>query len=566
MLEVLQDTFGFNSFRPLQKEIIDSVLQKRDILSILPTGAGKSLCYQLPAILSKTNVTIVISPLIALIDDQVDKLKKLNINADKITSMQDAEEIKQVYYKLYNQEISLLYISPERILLDSFQDFLLHIDINFFVIDEAHCVSDWGHEFRPDYRKLNFIKEKFPNTSICAFTATANNDVQKDIINTLQLENPIVIKDSFLKENLFIKSQPRVGNGKGQILSFINQYKNQSGIIYTFTRSQTEEISSFLNENSIKALPYHAGLDKNRRTNTQQLFIEDEVKIVVATIAFGMGIDKSNIRFIIHVDLPKSMESYYQEIGRAGRDGKNSVCLMLYNRQDLYRKSDLLNKIDNTEYKTNAKNRINTMYHFATTNNCRHQVLLEYFDEKIKECKNRCDNCTNIDVIDINEEEVFDRLRDFRKKIAQEKNIAINKVLSDDMLKDIAKIKPQNKKEFLTLKGIGLKKYESFGEEFISFIKQLSAYNIKDEILISIKHTKSIKTTAKHLNQSQKQILKEIKKLKDKNKITQELFDKIIDNHLESIPDNIQKWYMQGLSLVKDKKELKDYIEILNEI
>jgi ATP-dependent DNA helicase RecQ len=394
--KVLKNVFGFDEFRVLQKESIDTILEKKDLLTILPTGGGKSLCYQLPALLCQNQVCVVISPLIALIYDQVQSLKSMGVKADMITSNQDSEQIKDVYKRLYSNEISLLYVSPERANLDSFKSLLHELDISFFVIDEAHCISEWGHEFRPDYRTLSFLKDEFPDTPIASFTATATAKVANDIVNSLNLKDATVLQGSFLRKNLMINVLPRKTNGRNQLLSFLNNYKNESGIIYAFKRKDTEDIAKFLKDCNIDALAYHAGLDKGIRDEVQDKFIKDEVKVIVATVAFGMGIDKSNVRFVVHMDLPKSIESYYQEIGRAGRDMLTSECLLLYTKGDLVQKGELIEQIDDLKYRQLAQQKINLMYRYAVTEGCRHKHLVEYFGEVSTECKEMCDNCKQI--------------------------------------------------------------------------------------------------------------------------------------------------------------------------
>ncbi len=403
---ILEKQFGFKSFRPLQRESIEAIIDKKDLLTILPTGGGKSLCYQLPALFFKDQLTIVISPLIALINDQVVALKQNAIRADKLTSELNGEEISRVYRELHNKELSLLYVSPERANMDSFKALLNQLDVSFIVIDEAHCVSEWGHEFRPDYRKLHFLKEEFPHIPIAAFTATATSKVADDIVSSLRLNNPTRLKGSFFRDNLILNVKKRVGNGRPELVNFLKNYEDESGIIYTFTRKETQEIAKFLNTQGIEALAYHAGLKSELRRDTQDKFIRDEVKIIVATIAFGMGIDKSNVRFVVHMDLPKSMESYYQEIGRAGRDGLKSECLLLYSMGDVVKKSELMNSIEDERYKNFAKNKIEELYTYANSRECRHKAVVSYFEESLGECESLCDNCQKEDVeeIDITKE------------------------------------------------------------------------------------------------------------------------------------------------------------------
>ncbi len=403
---ILEKNFGFNSFRPLQKESIDAIIEGKDSLTILPTGGGKSLCYQLPALYFKDKITVVISPLIALINDQVINLGLNSIEAEKLTSELSSFEVGEVYKKIYNYDISLLYVSPERANMQSFKQILKEVNISFIVIDEAHCVSEWGHEFRPDYRKLNFLKEEFPHIPIAAFTATATKKVATDIVNSLKLNNPTILKGSFFRENLILNVQKRAGNGRDKLIRFLKNYQDESGIVYTFTRKESDELAKFLQTRKFKALSYHAGLSSEKRKTVQKSFIKDETKIIVATIAFGMGIDKSNVRFVVHMDLPKSIEGYYQEIGRAGRDGLKSECLLLYSMSDVMRKSELFNSIEDEKYRNMAKNKIEEMYSYANSSTCRHQTLASYFQEKIKECESSCDNCKigEVKEIDITKE------------------------------------------------------------------------------------------------------------------------------------------------------------------
>jgi len=401
-LQLLNSVFGHNSFRNFQEEAIDTILARRDLVTIIPTGAGKSLCYQLPSLMLD-GLTVVISPLIALMQDQVVALRANNINASMINSSQSNEEINQVLEEIKNGKVKLLYVAPERFSAYGFLEFLNTIQISFFVIDEAHCVSEWGHEFRADYQKLSLLKQNFPNIPVVAFTATATLKVQENIINTLLLNNPTVLRGKTKRDNLTIKTQKRVGNGHSQLIEFLKGKQNETGIVYTFTRKETESVAKFLEEKGFKAKAYHAGLNNELRHSVYKEFLNDEINIVVATIAFGMGIDKSNIRFVVHTSMPKTIENYYQEIGRAGRDGLTSETLLLYTKADEISRLAMMEDIQNPEYKQLLSQKLNLMYRFANNSVCRHQSIASYFDDLIEPCKDKCDNCTKgeIETIDI---------------------------------------------------------------------------------------------------------------------------------------------------------------------
>jgi len=331
--KILKDIFGHEHFRSFQEEVVDSIINKQDVLTILPTGGGKSLCYQLPALLMD-GVTVVISPLIALMQDQVKALNDLDIKAEMISSLQSNDENSFTMQKLLNGDLKFIYVAPERFTSNEFVGVLQRVNINYFVIDEAHCVSAWGHEFRAEYRNLDRLKQFFPNTAVCAFTATATKKVEADISASLNLNNPKHFRAKTQRDNLDIKVEPRISNGKRQILNFLKTHRGLCGIIYTFTRKEAESIAKFLSEENYSAKAYHAGLSSEIKNEVFDDFVYEKIDIVVATIAFGMGIDKSNIRFVIHTSLPKTLENYYQEIGRAGRDGDMSYVYLLYSKAD----------------------------------------------------------------------------------------------------------------------------------------------------------------------------------------------------------------------------------------
>ncbi len=403
--EILKTVFGHDSFRAFQEEAVDTILSGRDLVTIIPTGAGKSLCYQLPALMME-GLTIVISPLIALMQDQVVALRANNIKASMINSSQSNDEVAQVFEDARNGDIKLLYVAPERFSAYGFMEFLSSIKISFFVIDEAHCVSEWGHEFRADYQKLALLKQNFPTTPVVAFTATATLKVQKNIISTLLLNDPLVLRGQTKRDNLTIKTQKRVGNGQAQLIEFLKDKKDKTGIVYTFTRKETESVAKYLQSHGFTAKAYHAGLNNEIRHSVYKEFLNDEINIVVATIAFGMGIDKSNIRFVVHTSMPKTIENYYQEIGRAGRDGLESETLLLYTKADEISRLAMMDDIQNPEYKQILAQKLHAMYLFSNNSTCRHQSIASYFDDRIEPCESKCDNCTKgeVETVDITTE------------------------------------------------------------------------------------------------------------------------------------------------------------------
>ena len=555
---------------------------------ILPTGGGKSLVFQLPTMMMD-GITIVVSPLIALMQDQVAALQAQQVSAQMISSAQSFEEVNEIMSACIEGKVKFLYLSPERLNNGSTLNFLHNLKINFFVIDEAHCISQWGHEFRDDYRALGNLKANFPNTSIAAFTATSTDNVTDDIVRELRMQSPKLLKGKIFRKNIFISAQRRINNGHTQLTNFLSRHKNESGIIYVSSRKKAEELSSFLNINGYKSLAYHAGLPQHVREQNFRIFVNDNIDIMVATIAFGMGIDKSDIRFVAHMSLPKSLENYYQEIGRAGRDGEDCEVLLLFNAQDILQHKRFLNDILNEEYKSHLETKIDTIYKYATGEICFHKQLAEYFDDTLNSCQERCDNCLNADdkrqditkeaqmllsaiyktnqsfgknyIIDIlrgskeqkllangadklsmygiglelskkewfviverlleleiitlgdfsvlqltqdaiailkslklvdikqsrldintkekkikqlNEfdydEELFEELRAKRAELASEMGVPAYIIFGDKTLKHLANDKPHDKESMLEVNGVGMKKYEQFGEEFLDII------------------------------------------------------------------------------------------------
>jgi ATP-dependent DNA helicase RecQ len=386
----LKRHFGFNEFRPYQEEIVRSVLDDRDSVSILPTGAGKSLCYQLPAVILE-GTAIVVSPLIALMYDQVQQLQKLGISAAYFNSTISSSERAQIYSNL--SQYDLLYVSPERISEPSFLDWMTSQKISMFVIDEAHCISQWGHDFRPDYRNLSILKMKFPKTRVAAFTATATTSVMADICTALNLKDPAQFIGSFDRENLTIRIHPRM-NPRQQLLDVLAKYSDASGIVYTATRKKVDQLSIFLGQSGIRNVRYHAGLSSDERSRAHTSFINDDVPVVVATVAFGMGINKPDVRFVVHMDMPKNMEQYYQEIGRAGRDGLPADCAMLYSVQDAILQKRFSDDISDVAVRQSLYRKTELTFAFCNSANCRRKELLHYFGETYqKDGCGACDNC-----------------------------------------------------------------------------------------------------------------------------------------------------------------------------
>jgi ATP-dependent DNA helicase RecQ len=391
--ETLRTVFGFEDFRPNQEDIISSILSGRDVFAVMPTGGGKSLCYQLPATMME-GTAVVISPLISLMKDQVDAALENGIPAAYMNSSMNADEVSDVYRMLKYKKVKLLYIAPERFVMPHFLETLRTFPISLFAIDEAHCISEWGHDFRPDYLGLSLIPKEFPNVPVAAFTATATRKVQEDIIGRIGLRTPFIVRASFNRGNLFYQVEPK-SKVESQILGFLREHRGESGIIYRTTRSSVTETAEFLVSRGISALPYHAGLSSEERSRNQDAFNKDEAQVIVATIAFGMGIDKSNVRFVLHADLPKNIEGYYQETGRAGRDGEPARCLLFFSRGDIPKIRYFIDQITVEEERSIALKKLNQTVDYASHNVCRRKNLLGFFGEDYPEDNcGACDICT----------------------------------------------------------------------------------------------------------------------------------------------------------------------------
>lgn len=397
---LLKTHFGYDQFRPLQEQIISNILEKRDTFVLMPTGGGKSLCYQLPA-LHFEGTALVISPLIALMKDQVDTLRANGIAAAYLNSTLSKEETRYIEQEAREGKLKLLYIAPERLAVPAFRDFLDELPISLLAIDEAHCISEWGHDFRPDYRNLKRLRQQLSKVPAIALTATATEKVRQDIIQQLEFERAQTFISSFNRDNLTYHVQPKA-NSFNNLLDLLDKYANESAIVYCFSRNDTEKVAEQLRDADYKALAYHAGLSNEERQANQDKFIKDEAHIMVATIAFGMGIDKPDIRLIVHLDLPKTLEGYYQETGRAGRDGLPSECVLFYSYGDKMKQDFFINQLVDPRERAKAQEKLMQVIEFCQLQSCRRSYLLQYFGETWAD-----DNCGNCDIC-LNPREQFD--------------------------------------------------------------------------------------------------------------------------------------------------------------
>ncbi|UCF16102.1 MAG: DNA helicase RecQ [Phycisphaerales bacterium] len=388
--KVLVTYWGYDDFLPSQKEAMQCISNGRDSIVVLPTGGGKSLCYQAPAVAMK-GLTVVVSPLISLMKDQVDALTECGVSAARIDSSLLGYQQQNVLEAIQRKRLKLLYLSPERLVSDGFVDLLKKTELSFIAIDEAHCVSMWGHDFRPEYRQLKVLKEIFPNVTIGAYTATATEQVRHDIAEQLGLDNPEMLIGSFDRPNLVYKIRRRASKVK-QVCEVLDRHQNESGIIYCIRRKDVDDLFAHLSAKGYNVLPYHAGMEDEDRKKNQELFINEKVDTIIATIAFGMGIDKSNVRYVIHTGMPKSLEHYQQETGRAGRDGLEAECCLFYSGGDYGTWKSIMSDMQPEAFEI-AKVKLNRMYNYCTSGTCRHKAILNYFGQALDK-----DNCSACDV------------------------------------------------------------------------------------------------------------------------------------------------------------------------
>jgi ATP-dependent DNA helicase RecQ len=504
--QVLESLFGYQTFRPGQREIIDAVLAGRDCIGLMPTGAGKSLTFQIPAKLLDGTV-LVVSPLISLMKDQVDALERLGFRAALLNSTLDEAERSLRLRQLRRGELELLYVAPEA-LRHGLRSFIADCPIRLVVVDEAHCISHWGHDFRPAYRQLRDLKGQLGDIPVLALTATATRRVALDIVRSLGMRKPAGYKGSFYRPNLRIIAQKK-GSGRNtrkDILAIIRSHPKESGIVYCATRRDVDSTTEWLSAQGLRAKPYHAGLDEQARSKNQDAFARDEVDVVVATVAFGMGIDKSNVRFVVHRDMPRSIEAWYQEIGRAGRDGLPSDCVAFYSWVDVLNYDRFLDEIEDPELRAETRARTVGLFNLLERSGCRHQALCGYFDETVSRCGSACDACLGLtldqafartvraprrepepswrtpswktapaqsaadDSDGEGDPELFDRLRALRRRIADAENVPAYIVFSDAVLRQMARRVPRTERELLAIPGIGPAKIQRYGERFLELL------------------------------------------------------------------------------------------------
>lgn len=505
--QTLKQYFGYDSLRTGQEELINGILAGHDVLGIMPTGAGKSLCYQLPALILK-GITLVISPLISLMSDQVKALNQAGVHAAYINSSLTENQIRIALSYASQGRYKIIYVAPERLNTPRFLDFACNADISMLTVDEAHCISQWGQDFRPSYLEIAGFLTRLPRRPIVsAFTATATERVKNDIVASLGLNNPVTMVTGFDRPNLFFRVVTRRGGSQkdNSIINYVKKHEDESGIIYCATKKNVDKLYTLLNEQGISAGRYHAGLSNDERKQNQEDFTYDRIRVMVATNAFGMGIDKSNVRYVLHYNMPQSLEYYYQEAGRAGRDGEEAECVLFFSKQDIMINKFLLqNKASagdvasDMQKTANDQRKLQQMINYCETDKCLREFILSYFGDTTPCICNKCSNCV---VVEDEEEEtyvetgkkrkkaaqlaglnelgaaLFEKLRSVRTELAAEKSVPPYIICSDKTLKDICAKLPRDKEQLADVYGMGEQKIQNYGEAFVTAVNSFVADN-----------------------------------------------------------------------------------------
>ena len=505
--QTLKQYFGYDSLRTGQEELINGILSGHDVLGIMPTGAGKSLCYQLPALMLK-GITLVISPLISLMSDQVKALNQAGVHAAYINSSLTENQIRMALSYASQGHYKIIYVAPERLNTPRFLDFACNADISMLTVDEAHCISQWGQDFRPSYLEIAGFLTRLPRRPIVsAFTATATERVKNDIVASLGLNNPVTMVTGFDRHNLFFRVVTRKGGSQkdNSIINYVKKHEDESGIIYCATKKNVDKLYTLLNEQGISAGRYHAGLSNDERKQNQEDFTYDRIRVMVATNAFGMGIDKSNVRYVLHYNMPQSLEYYYQEAGRAGRDGEEAECVLFFSKQDIMINKFLLqNKASagdvasDMQKTANDQRKLQQMINYCETDKCLREFILSYFGDTTPCICNKCSNCV---VVEDEEEEtyvetgkkrkkaaqlaglnelgaaLFEKLRSVRTELAAEKSVPPYIICSDKTLKDMCAKLPRDKEQLVDVYGMGEQKIQNYGEAFVTAVNAFVAEN-----------------------------------------------------------------------------------------